>query len=301
MIISHLMGGLGNQMFEYAAGLAIAHKHRTILKLDTSFYHQHEVDDRHYSLNCLNINELFATSNEVWKFNGGITRMEKIARYACKAAGLHQWANQLTPTGSAHYQPTWEYYPEFEEITDNSWLHGNYQSEKFFRSISGILRHHFTFRYPATERVLAMQESIKQAPSVAIHFRRGDYVTNENFARGIGVLDFGYYNNAIRKLKSLLPAETRYYLFSDNIQDIKREYTPDVPHEFVDIFDEHNYYDKIRLMSSCDHNIIANSTFSWWAAWLNSNPKKIVIAPLQWYADNHHSSEDLIPQSWERL
>lgn len=297
MIISHLMGGLGNQMFEYAAGLALARRRRTVLKLDISFYSEHDVDDRHYSLDCLNIPAQFATANEVWNLNGALGRKQEWAKKMLLVLGQRRLAGLLEVQGQAHYQKQWTFYPDFHELPDNTWLHGNYQSEKFFAPVADILRHQFTFRYPPTPAVEAMAARIKSGPSVAVHFRRGDYLGQYS---SIGALSPDYYDRAIQSLKAQLPAAT-YYLFSDEIEAVEREYRPSVPHVFAKCFDHANYYDKIRLMALCDHNIIANSTFSWWAAWLNANPGKSVIAPKRWFADGHHPDNDICPGSWLRL
>jgi hypothetical protein len=298
MIITHLMGGLGNQMFEYAAGLALARRRRTVLKLDTSFYREHDVDDRHYSLDCLNVPAQFATADEVWRLNGQLGGKQQLGKKILAALGQKRLAELTTVTGRAHYQKEWTYYPEFHELPDNTWLHGNYQSEKFFAPVADILRHHFTFRYPPTPAVEAMASKIKSGPSVAVHFRRGDYLGQYT---GIGALAADFYDGAIQALKARLPRDTEYYFFSDDIDAVEREYKPDVPHVFVKCFDHANYYDKIRLMALCDHNIIANSTFSWWAAWLNANRDKIVIAPKRWFAKSKKSAVDVVPERWERI
>lgn len=298
MIISHLMGGLGNQMFEYAAGLALARRRRTVLKLDISFYHEHDVDDRHYSLDCLNVSAQFATVDEVWKLSGKLGRKQELAKRVLSALGQRRLADLLTVTGQAHCQKQWTYYPEFHNLPDNTWLHGNYQSEKFFAPVADILRNQFTFRYPPTPNAESMAARIKSGPSVAVHFRRGDYLGQYS---SIGALSSDYYNQAIQSLKARLPSETTYYFFSDEIEVVERDYKPSVPHVFVKCFDHANYYDKIRLMALCEHNIIANSTFSWWAAWLNPSRDKIVIAPQRWFAQAEHPEGDMCPAKWLRI
>lgn len=292
------MGGLGNQMFEYAAGLALARRRRTVLKLDTSFYHEHDVDDRHYSLDCLNVPAQFATPDEVWRLNGKLGKKQELVKTILSALGQRRLADLMTVAGQGHYQKQWTYYPEFHDLPDNTWLHGNYQSEKFFSPVSDLLRHQFTFRYPPTPAVEAMAAKIRSGPSTAVHFRRGDYTGQY---ASIGALSADYYDRAVASLRGQLPRETTYYFFSDEIEAVEREYKPDVPHVFVKCFDHANYYDKIRLMALCDHNIIANSTFSWWAAWLNANPEKSVIAPKRWFADGHHPDSDICPASWVKV
>ncbi len=298
MIISHLMGGLGNQMFEYAAGLSLARRRRTVLKLDVSFYCEHDIDDRHYSLDCLNVPAQYATDEELWRLRGTVGRKQALMRRTLLALGQRRLAGMLEVRGQSHYQKQWAYYPEFHELPDNTWLHGNYQSEKFFAPVADILRHQFTFRYPPTPEVEAMAARIKSGSSVAVHFRRGDYLGQYS---GIGALSHKYYDEAIRLLHAKLPSGTVYYLFSDEIEAVEREYKPPVPHVFVKCFDHANYYDKIRLMAACDHNIIANSTFSWWAAWMNPSAERMVIAPKQWFANGEHPDKHMCPEIWIRV
>ncbi len=300
MIISHLMGGLGNQMFEYAAGLSLATRRNTVLKLDVSFFHEGNVDGRSYALGCLNVAAQFATADEIWRLNGKLGRKQELAKKILSALGQRRLADLMAVTGQAHYQKDWTYYPEFLQLRDNTWLHGNYQSEKFFASVADLLRHQFTFRYPPAPDAEEMAAKIKSGPSVAVHFRRGDYVPGEKWDK-MGVLVGDYYDRAINSIRARLPGDTTYYLFSDDIEAIEREYKPGVPHVFVKCCQHANYYDKIRLMALCDHNIIANSTFSWWAAWLNCNPEKTVIAPKQWFSGYGHNESDICPTEWLRV
>ena len=300
MIISHLMGGLGNQMFEYAAGLALARRRRTVLKLDTTFYHEHDVDDRHYSLDCFNVNAQFATAEEIQRLKNKTTWQERTLARMLNAFGVRRFDLLLKPGGAAHYQKQWTYYPEFWDLPDLTYLHGNFMSEKFFAPVADLVRHQFTFRYPPTPAVEEMAARIKSGPSVAVHFRRGDYVPGQKWDK-MGVLVGDYYNDAMASLRGRLPDDTTYYLFSDDIEAIEREYKPAVPHVFVKCCQHANYYDKIRLMQMCDHNVIANSTFSWWAAWLNPSPEKIVIAPKQWFANSPNPDTDIVPEGWERV
>lgn len=292
------MGGLGNQMFEYAAGLALAWRRRTVLKLDTTFYHEHDVDDRHYSLDCLNVPAQFSTQQEVSTLKVGLTRQEKIAKVMLEALRLSKLAAVLECKGHAHYQKYWTFYPAFHELPDNTWLYGNFQSEKFFEPVADILRRQFTFRYPATVEVEEMMERIRSKPSVAMHFRRGDYCGQY---QSIGALSSEYYNQAINLVRAKVPREAVYYIFSDDIEAVEREFHPPVSHVFVKCIRDANYYDKIRLMSICNHNIIANSTFSWWAAWLNLGQNKLIVAPERWFADGRQDERDMLPAGWIKI
>jgi hypothetical protein len=137
-------------------------------------------------------------------------------------------------------------------------------------------------------------------PSVAVHFRRGDYVRNATFSQTIGVLGFDYYLRAMAMLRERHPGLT-FYVFSDDIDAIERDFQPPVPCVFVRATQHWHSYDKIRLMSACDHAILSNSTFAWWGAWLNPNPMKSVIAPDPWFIGGTQDGSDVVPRSWVRL
>jgi hypothetical protein len=133
-----------------------------------------------------------------------------------------------------------------------------------------------------------------------VHFRRGDYVTNAIYAREIGVLGSDYYRRAVSRLRARHPGVT-LYIFSDDLDDVERSFTPEGPHVFVRAGETWNAFDTIRLMSLCDHSIISNSTFAWWSAWLNPNPSRLVIAPDPWLAGRPDESAEVVPKRWERI
>jgi Glycosyl transferase family 11 len=304
MIITRLTGGLGNQMFQYAAGLALAEHRRTVVKLDVTWFHfdpQYEAHNR-YALSCFNLTEQFATQEEIERVQGvPLTRTERWAAQLARALRLRQYANRHAAPGNLHYAADFGYYPDFFEQPDNTYLHGMWQSELFFNPVANLLRLHFSFRYPMQPQVTEMLARIRQGgPSVAVHFRRGDYQRNATFNREIGVLDLAYYDRAMARLLEKHPNLT-FYVFSDDIDAIERDFRPTAPCIFVRATEHWHSYDKIRLMSACDHAIISNSTFAWWAAWLNPNPAKSVIAPDPWFAGGLQNGRDVIPQSWQRL
>jgi hypothetical protein len=304
MIITRLTGGLGNQMFQYAAGLALAERRRTVLKLDVSWFKedpQYEAHNR-YALSCLNITEQFATEEEVDRVRGvALTRTERWTVKAARLLRLYQYARRHAGPSNLHYAERFGFYPGFLEQPDNTYLHGMWQSERFFAGVSDILRLHFSFRYPPQPAVVAMSDRIARGgPSAAIHFRRGDYVRNSTFNQEIGVVGLDYYRRATELLLKRHPGLT-FYVFSDDIDAIEREFTPPGPHVFVRATKPWHSYDKIRLMSQCDHAIISNSTFAWWGAWLNPSPEKTVIAPDPWFAAKPEEGSEVVPESWIRL
>lgn len=137
-------------------------------------------------------------------------------------------------------------------------------------------------------------------PSAAVHFRRGDYVRNPTFKQTIGIVGFDYYDRAMAILRQRHPDVT-FYVFSDDIDLIERDFRPQFSCTFVRATHPWHSWDKIRLMSACDHAIISNSTFAWWGAWLNPSPQRTVIAPDPWFAGKIHSDRDVIPPNWLRL
>lgn len=303
MIITWLSGGLGNQMFQYAAGLALAERRRTVLKLDVSWFRDDPAYEGHnrYALSCFNITEQFATQEEIDRVRGvRLTRTERWAASLARAARLRHYAQRHAAPANWHQPPTFAFYPQFLEQPDNTYLNGMFQSEKFFAGSADLLRLHFSFRYPPQPAVAALAARIRSGPSAAVHFRRGDYRRNPAFAREIGALDLAYYQRAVRLLRARSPDAT-LYIFSDDIEAVAREFTPEGPHEFVRGVQPWHVFDKIRLMALCDHLVIANSTFSWWAAWLNPSPDKLVIAPDPWFAQSEHDSSDVVPASWTRI
>jgi len=302
MIISRLTGGLGNQMFQYAAGLALAEHHRTTLKLDVEWFRmdpQYEAHNR-YALSCFNITEQFATREEIDRVKGrGLTRSEKMAAAIAGPLGLQRLAESLRCSGKTYFNR--QYFvrdPQFLEQPDPCYLHGMWQSESFFKPVENLLRLQFSFRYPPQPEVAEMEKKIRTTRASAfVHFRRGDYTRNPDFRDKIGVLEMDYYRRAIEELNQRMP-NLHLFIFSDDIEAIAKEFTPEQSHTYVRCVAPWHPYDKIRLMAACDHGIIANSTFSWWGGWLNPNPDKIIIGPQRWRKDPAVDCRDALPDSW---
>jgi Glycosyl transferase family 11 len=303
MIITSLTGGLGNQMFQYAAGLALAEHRRTVLKLDVSWFRENPAYEAHnrYALSCLHVTEQFATEEEIDRVRGvALTRTERWSISLARRLRLYRYASRHAGRANWHRPATFRYDPEFFSLPDPTYLNGMFQSEKFFSPIASLLRAHFSVRYPAPDAVAALAARIKSGPSAALHFRRGDYQRNATFKSEIGVVGYPYYAAAVRRIREHSPDAT-LYIFSDDIESVAREFSPPGPHVFVRCVAAWHPWDKLRLMALCDHIAIANSTFSWWAAWLNPSPTKLVFAPEPWFGQSGHDSTDLVPETWIRL
>lgn len=292
MIIVKLMGGLGNQMFQYSAGRCLSHLHKTELKLDLSYLNadpQNKYTKRDYKLDAFGINAEFANENDIKSFlpldRGKITNtlMRKLPILFDKVV-----ANE-----SGH-----KFMKEFYSFPKDVYLNGFWQSEHYFEPVMDIIRKEFTIRETLTGSNAELSNKIVSYNSVSLHIRRGDYVDLKEANAFHGTCSLEYYREAIEYLKKK-EKEFNLFIFSDDVLWAKENLKTDNPVYFVDL-NNPGHID-IHLMGLCKHNIIANSSFSWWGAWLNKNPDKTVIAPKQWFADISHVTPDIYPQNWIRL
>lgn len=307
MIITWLTGGLGNQMFQYAAGLALAERRRTVLKLDVSWYREDPAYEAHnrYALSCWNITEQFATTEEIERVRGvQLTRTERWSVRLAQALRLRRYAAWMTRPGHCFQEPALTGNPAaLATLPDDTYLHGMWQSEENFSSVAPLLRQHFTLRYPLSVAAQACAAAIAAArPAVCVHFRRGDYARNPAFARDLGVLGPEYYAQAIARVRAVAPHAT-LFVFSDDIDAVQREFKPDLPCHFYRSPSPLHAPEKIHLMSLCDHAIVSNSTFAWWGAWLHAGgaAERCVIAPDPWFANPALDGTQVVPRAWTRL
>jgi len=288
-------------MFQYAAGLALAHSRNTVLKLDVSWFSEGNAAVAHerYGLDCFVLNGQFATAQELDSCRG-LQRNVAEHRYArlLNKIGLRRYADLIPLGGSWHVQKHFHFYPEFFDLPDRCVIDGTFQSEKFFAPVAKIIKKHFGFRYAPSSKVAALAQEIQSCEAVAIHFRRGDLVNNPKYQKSQAPLGTDYYKRAIDQIRSRI-AKPTFYVFSDDIVYAKEsDLCPDGA-IFIDCIKDWHAYDALRLMSLCKHFIIANSTFSWWGAWLSENPEKIVIHPNPWFANMpQNDTRDLCPDSW---
>lgn len=292
MIITKLIGGLGNQMFQYATGRRAAHINNTLLKLDiTGYNNQVGITPRKYMLDIFNIHASIATKEEVSLFN--IHSKNRIQR------NLHRIILFFL---RRYYirQKTTGFTTEFLTVPDDSYLDGYWGSEKYFKDIEDIIRKEFTFKSKPDDINQKMINQMKNCDSVSIHIRRGDYVNDKKTNQFHGVCDLDYYIRAIALIAKKVN-NPKFFVFSDDPQWAKQNLHLKSPCVYVDHNTGKKDYEDMRLMSKCRHNIIANSSFSWWGAWLNSNKNKIVIAPKKWFNDKSINTKDLIPNSWIKI
>jgi hypothetical protein len=292
MIIVKLMGGLGNQMFQYAAGRCLSHLHKTELKLDLAFLNadsKNKYTQRNYGLNVFNIDAGLANELDLKPFlpleKGKITRalQRKLPILYFKVV-----ANE-----SGH-----SFHKEFYSYPKHVYLNGFWQSEKYFEPVKDIILKEFTLKEKLSNENEELAGKIRNSNSVSLHIRRGDYVDNKEAFDFHGSCSLEYYKEAINYLKNKSTG-TSLFVFSDDVAWAKDNLKVDVPVHFVDM-NNPGYID-MHLMSICKHNIIANSSFSWWAAWLNQNPDKVVVAPVKWFAKENQRTPDIYPDTWVKL
>jgi len=285
MIISHILGGMGNQMFQYAAGRCLAHLNKTKLKLDVTGFTNYKL--RNFDLQSLHTDCQFASGDEIKNLLPS-HNFEKALQY-------------LSPRKRRTYYR--EKHFHFDEnllsFGSNVYLKGYFQSEKYFLAIKEIIQKEFTFKEEVIKRVKDFSDKTRSANSVSVHIRRGDIKSDHVTAERHGVMPLTYYQKSIEIIRSKI-SEPHFYFFSDDI-NWARENFKDGDVSFVSGEISKTHFEDLYLMSQCGHNIIANSSFSWWGAWLNNNINKIVIAPNKWFNSGPQDTQDLIPSNWIRI
>lgn len=289
MFVVWLEGGLGNQMFQYAAARRLAVKHNTKVYLDDYMLKRDKL--RAYALDVFNIKgerlpvvrkciirkfKKESSPRIFWKWSGHVFK-QKPMQYV--------------------YEKDLRFEPEFLDLPDNVYLHGFRQCERYFADIEDIIRQDFTLRKPLSETASKWQKEINNSNnSVSLHVRRGDYVgCNKHY---VPLME--YYQKSISMLQERF-GDLNIYVFSDGLQWTKENIKFEHSTHYVDLGKDGKDYEEMFLMSQCEHNIIANSSFSWWGAWLNNNAQKMVFAPSVWFADDEYDATDIVPDSWIKI
>jgi hypothetical protein len=293
MIVVRLISGLGNQMFQYAAGRALSILKDTELLLDNAWYESiHANTPRQYELGNFNI-----SARPLGSWLRACDLQLRRRRYAYLRVLLEALDVPFAPRHIIDIQNGFD--DRLAKAGRNVYLDGYWQSECYFSGIRDTLLQEFTFRCAPDPVNSAMLESISQCNAVCIHVRRGDYLTTVN--RGIhGLCGLDYYRTAIDYIRSRVSNPT-FFIFSDDPQWVESKF-PEVERMTAVT---HNVgcqdSEDLRLMMNCRHFIIANSSFSWWAAWLGQCTDKIVVAPRRWAVSTKLSDNYRVPQGWIRF
>lgn len=292
-ILTRLTGGLGNQLFQYATGLALAERTGLPLLLDITGFETYKL--HRYSLGAFDLRAPFADEKTIRHYRqedgvlrrrlrsfGTLTGLRLGTYFSERGLGLN--AALLRRRG-----PTY--------------LDGYWQHEAYFSGHRGLLGERLAVTEapsPTTADLLTRIQSLPGA--VSLHVRRGDYVSDPATLAAHGLCDLAYYRRAAQAVKARVP-HPHFFLFSDDPEWVRRSLDLDAPCTHVDHNDASRNYDDFRLMAACPHHIIANSSFSWWGAWIRQVPGQCIIAPARWFADEGREKQvrGIIPPGWTRL
>ena len=292
MIVVQLMGGLGNQLFQYAAGRQVALHHQTELFLDTRWFKTQTL--RRYRLNEYPIRAKVATKWELLPFAqtlpGSILR--GIRQVIWRGVEESAYRN-VTELASGHDA-------ELLNQPGHVYMQGYFQSERYFSGIAGEIRETFNPIAEPDAQNCEILDLIEQTQSVSLHIRRGDYVENPIIQSIHGFCGVEYYYRAIELMCEKV-ASPHFFIFSDDPDWV--ESNLDIPFSKLIVRHNGNWQDTedLRLMSHCKYHIIANSSFSWWGAWLAKKQHKIIVAPSRWFSDDKLDMKFLLPENWVRL
>lgn len=293
-IIVQIIGGVGNQLFQYAFARSMAAKRGTDFKfdispLDTDFFISNGYG---FFLNRFNIKKTELAKDKdlyglVW-----LVRHSKIFNFIHNKFRLRYFLK--------HFFYHEESFSFISEVFQKKALYfeGFWQSEKYFKDIADEIREEISLKENMSEHSQAIDKEISRTKAISLHIRR---YAHENSKPWFGFCSLEYYKKAAEIIVQKMP-DAHFFIFSDNYDWVRENFKDfDHPYTLVENSNEQNC-DDIILMSHCKHHIIANSSFSWWGAWLNPSPTKIVIAPKVWFAHaKKNNTKDLLPEEWIKI
>ncbi len=288
MILIRLMGGLGNQLFQYALGRHLTELNNAQLYFDLSFLQNppEGTTPRDFELDKFNISYKLGDERLLEQFHGSefdstellITRLVTLGKFKKFKFNDYGFDDSVL------------------SLRGNYYVRGFFQSEKYFKEVEEIVRKELVLLPEYYPHDKSLAQEIKQHPkSVAVHIRRGDYVKNLASMDAHGICSKDYYSKSIKYLQEQYGNDTHFYIFTDDCEWVKKEMNWKAE---VTLLDDQKAIEDFYLMSLCKHNIMANSTFSWWSAWLNENKDKTVIIPKQWTPTAQTVTIDLAPKNW---
>jgi len=290
VIIVRVTGGLGNQMFQYAMYKSLEKKGK-LVKLDSKSFYETKKEHNGYELERIfDIKPNKPTKEDLEKFDeNNISTLFKIKR---KLFGDKKFVYD-----TKEYVFNKDVYK-----LKNSYLNGYWQSIKYFEGIENDIKKDFRFKNQLDNKNLEILNEIENSNSISIHIRRGDYMSPENYNMYGCIATPTYYKKAIKVIEEKVENPT-FFVFSNDMDWVKKNIQINSRVFYIDINSGNGSYKDMQLMSNCKHNIIANSSFSWWGAWLNENKNKIVIAPKKWINREDVDSDkiELFCEGWTLL
>lgn len=287
MIVMRMKGGLGNQMFQYAAGRSLALKTGLSLALDRRHYQRER--EHGYALEGFALADIPLDAAQL----PPLLRDRPLAY--CLSRLTRRYPQPLRESSLG-------FDPAIAAVSGPAWLEGYFQSERYFLSQAATIRAELTPISPLDAENARWLDEIKAEPrAVSLHVRRGDYVRNLKFSAMHGTCTPDYYARALAHVAQKMGAEPVIYAFSDDLAWVRENMQLPAKIKVVGHNNASRNVEDLRLMSACRHHIIANSSFSWWGAWLNPRKEKIVTAPAVWFADPGHVNPDIWADSWVRI
>ena len=290
VIITRIRGGLGNQMFQYAAARRLAKQHATDVKLHLWL----DGSPRRFGLSAFRISSRVASPREVGRMigNGLHHRMERRLRSTLRLSPRDVQLPEKDP---------FQFDPEALKAPGDVYMYGYWQSEKYFSDAEPVIRTEFQLTRQLRDDLHPLLHNIENENAVSLHIRRGDYVVGSDQDPLHYPCDLSYYRRAVEYIARAVP-NPRIFVFSDDPGWVQQNLQLSLPMTMVSHQNHTEDFEELHLMSRCRHHIIANSTFSWWGAWLNSNRDKIVVAPKQWYRkESGVDLRDRVPSEWVQL
>jgi Glycosyl transferase family 11 len=280
-----LQGGLGNQLFQYAIGRHLSHEWGCKLELDVSwFYKVHMLNGptvRDYALGPFVLNAKLVNQY----------KLEVIYEKILILIGLRKRLQVVNEISYNFHDYEFSYPRSIS-------LNGYWQSWRYFEKSNQLIIDDLSRLVPVNDLNESMLQKIRNTTNaICVHVRRGDYVCDRKTSEYHGFCDLLYYDEAYKRL-GFNADECSVFVFSDEIEWVKKNLNFPCPVNCVDINDSNSVHQDLMLMMACNHFIIANSSLSWWAAWLGADRNKRIIAPIKWFADNKINTEDLIPSGW---
>jgi hypothetical protein len=287
-------------MFQYAVARALAYRIGSVVKLDTSAFDG--VTGPPFELDRFEIAAERANCREIRRITGLLsTRNGSKARAIRRLCPHLGWIGRCV-SGGYIQEKAFDYDPSLVDLPDDVYLSGRWQSEKYFQPVADVIRRDLRLKERHRGAAGALMDHMLNSASVSVHVRRGDYLKQPAGARILEICGLDYYKRATTHVIEKV-TEAVFFVFSDDIEFARREIQ--LPRAvFVDLEGDDKGPRELSLMTMCKHHIIANSTFSWWGAWLSCFQDGVTCAPKTWFTElglRARRVADLIPETWVQL